>query len=123
MRVIDTTRAGELRNRATFKIQPTEGDTTGYVEVLNSATDLTTWATRGESIPCKITMERGLEASEGDRDVSKLYKTLTMRYDSACIPEETDAVICNEKRYGIISVGEPEDGRRRQIKVQLREVK
>ncbi len=123
MRTLDIIRAGELRSRVTFKIQPSEGDTTGFVEVLNMATDLDTWETRGEGIPCKIEMLRGIEVSEGDKDTSKLYKILTMRYDSGCIPEETDAVLCNGKKYGIIAVGEPLEGHRRQMKVQLREVK
>src|SRR3954468_23324704 len=91
-------RAGELRSFVTFYIRPSEDtqDSTGHVDQLNSATDLTTWDTRAADVPAHIEANRGLEEVEGRKDIALLYETLTIRYDPDMIPVVTDAVVSDE---------------------------
>ena len=102
MRTLDTIRAGELRSRVTFKIRPGENvqDSAGGPAIANSDTNFDTWETRA-TVWGKIEMNRGTELREGNRDVSELYETLSIRYDSASFPDVTDAVLCDGRVYEI----------------------
>lgn len=123
MRETDTIRAGEMRSRVTFKIKPTDGDSTGYVDTLTSSTtltDLEAWETRA-TVACKRSFDRGLEAREDRQDIALTYETLYIRYNATMIPLVTDAAICDGKIYEIIAVREI-NGRNKKVNLTIRAV-
>lgn len=124
MRETDTIRAGEMRSRVTFKIKPTDGDTTGYVDTLTSSTtlaDLEAWETRA-TVSCKRSFDRGLEAHEDRQDISISYETLYIRYNPAMLPLVTDAAICDGKIYEIFSPPREINGRNKKVSISIRAV-
>lgn len=117
-------RAGELRSFVTFYTRPaeTDQDTTGFVQQLNSATDLSTWVVRASDVPAKIEATRGNETIEGKRDISTLFEEITIRYDPDIVPDTTDAIVSDEgKRYEILATFDPVK-RREMLTIPVREV-
>lgn len=123
MRATNTIRAGQMRSSVTFKKRPPDGDTTGYVATLTSATTLeelegweTRYKTRGEFL-----YDRGLEGRESRQDISLAYATLYIRFNAASFPEVTDACICDGVIYGVAAAKDI-DGHRKKVAVTLKQV-
>jgi len=128
MATLETIRAGELRDLITFYIRPDETtqDSTGHVDQFNSTTDLSTWSIRATNVPGKLEAIRGQEPSEGDarvpnRDISEEFVLLSIRYNIGTIPEHTDVVVCEERRFDIQSIKRI-GNRKRKLNIILREV-
>jgi len=129
MATLETVRAGQLRDRVTFYIRPDETtqDSTGHVDQFNKATDLSTWGIRATNVPGNLDAIRGQEPSEGNMsrlpniDISEEFLLLSIRYDIGIIPDHTDVVVCNDRRFDIQSIKHI-GNRKRKINIVLREV-